>query len=91
MNKENRKAAIALAYNEAINHAPVVKATGKGTIAENILQRAKENNIPIYEDAALAELLSKMNVKETIPEELFLAVAEVFAFIYKIDRQSKNE
>lgn len=75
-----------LKYDEAANIAPVVKAKGRGKIAENIIREAAKHNIPIHEDAALVELLGKININETIPEELYKAVAEVLAFIYQIDR-----
>ena len=67
--------------------APKVVAKGKGKIAENILEKAKENNIPIQEDPSLVEILGQLNVNESIPEELYKAVSEVFAYIYQIDRE----
>lgn len=86
MKKEDeRKEAVVLKYGEAANIAPVVKAKGRGKIAENIIREAAKHNIPIHEDAALVELLGKININETIPEELYKAVAEVLAFIYQID------
>ncbi|WP_363549248.1 EscU/YscU/HrcU family type III secretion system export apparatus switch protein [Caldifermentibacillus hisashii] len=87
MKKEDeRKEAVVLKYDEAANIAPVVKAKGRGKIAENIIREAAKHNIPIHEDAALVELLGKININETIPEELYKAVAEVLAFIYQVDR-----
>ena len=68
-----------------------VIAKGKGKIAENILETAKERNIPSQEDPTLVELLGKLDINETIPEELYKAVAEVFAFVYKTDKEQKNE
>lgn len=85
MNK-HRKKAVALRYEQDKNHAPKVVATGKGLIAENVIHKAKENNIPIIEDVSLVELLAELNINETIPEELFQAVAEVFAFVYRTDQ-----
>ncbi|NBJ68418.1 MULTISPECIES: EscU/YscU/HrcU family type III secretion system export apparatus switch protein [Clostridia] len=86
MNQNQRKAA-ALRYHEAHHTAPVVTASGKGKLADDIIETAKENNIPILEDASLVELLAQLNINETIPEELYEAVAEVFAFIYRTDQQ----
>ena len=83
---KKRKKAVALRYNQEQNHAPKVVATGKGLIAENVIEKAKENNVPILEDESLVELLAELNINETIPEELYQAVAEVFAFIYQADQ-----
>lgn len=82
-----RKEAIALSYNPQENSGPIVKAKGKGKIAENILEKAKEHDIPIYEDPNLVQLLGQLDMNESIPEELYQAVAEVFAFIYRLDRE----
>ncbi|WP_019152803.1 EscU/YscU/HrcU family type III secretion system export apparatus switch protein [Robertmurraya massiliosenegalensis] len=86
--KEKRKEAIALGYDVEKGEAPRVLAKGKGIIASNILEEAAKNEVPIQEDAALVELLSKLNIDETIPEELYQAVAEVFAFIYKTNQEA---
>ena len=83
---QKRKKAVALRYNQEQNHAPKVVATGKGLIAENVIEKAKENNVPILEDESLVELLAELNINETIPEDLYQAVAEVFAFIYQADQ-----
>lgn len=85
-----RKKATALQYDQLQNNAPKISATGQGLIAENIIEKAKENNIPILEDPSLVELLSKLNINETIPEELYHAVAEVFAFVYQVDKQMNS-
>lgn len=84
MNKK-RKQAAALTYNQEQQEVPKVSAKGKGLTAENIINIAKENNVPILEDPSLIELLAQLNINETIPEQLYEAVAEVFAFIYQID------
>ena len=82
-----RKEAIALSYNPLESSGPIVKAKGKGKIAENILATAKEHDIPVYEDPNLIQLLGQLDMNESIPEELYQAVAEVFAFIYRLDRE----
>lgn len=82
-----RKEAVALNYKPDVNDAPVVIAKGKGLIAESIIEKAQANQVPIQEDPSLVELLSKLKVNQAIPEELYQAVAEVFAFIYKTDKQ----
>ncbi|WP_246939989.1 EscU/YscU/HrcU family type III secretion system export apparatus switch protein [Bacillus pinisoli] len=87
---EARREALALSYDPITNSAPKVVAKGKGLVAENIIQKAKENNIPIQEDTSLVELLSQLQINESIPEELYQAVAEVFAFVYRVDRELKK-
>lgn len=82
-----RKEAIALSYLPEENGAPKVVAKGKGKIADSILERAKDHDIPIYEDPNLVELLGQLDLNEAIPEQLYQAVAEVFAFIYRLDQQ----
>ncbi|PKG25185.1 EscU/YscU/HrcU family type III secretion system export apparatus switch protein [Niallia nealsonii] len=85
--KEKRQEAVALSYNKHTQDAPIVVAKGGGLIAETIIEKAKENGVPIQEDPSLVELLSKLNIQEKIPEDLYQAVAEVFAFIYKMDQE----
>ena len=83
----NRKAAIALRYDEEVQGAPKVIAKGQGLLAEEILERAATENVPVHEDPALIELMSHLNINEKIPEELYQAVAEVFAYIYRVDQK----
>ncbi|WP_342512621.1 EscU/YscU/HrcU family type III secretion system export apparatus switch protein [Sporosarcina sp. FSL K6-1522] len=82
-----RKEAVALSYDPNTREAPRVMAKGKGKIAENILEKAKAHNVPIQEDPSLVELLGQLDLNETIPEELYQAVSEVFAYIYHVDRE----
>jgi len=83
---EKRKDAIALKYDKINDNAPKVIGRGKGKIAEAILEAARENNVPIQEDPSLTELLGKLNINESIPQELYEAVAEIFALIYQVDK-----
>lgn len=82
-----RKEAIALSYNPNSSDAPKIVAKGHGKIAENIIDKAIAHEVPIQEDASLVELLGQLNIDETIPEELYNAVSEVFAYIYQVDRE----
>ncbi|MGM9944164.1 MAG: EscU/YscU/HrcU family type III secretion system export apparatus switch protein [Lysinibacillus sp.] len=82
-----RKEAIALSYNPSETTGPKVIAKGKGKIAENILRQATLHDVPIHEDPNLVQLLGQLDLNESIPEELYQAVAEVFAFIYHLDRK----
>ena len=82
-----RKEAIALSYNPTEHDGPAVVAKGKGKVAENILERAALHHVPVYEDPNLVQLLGQLDLNESIPEELYQAVAEVFAFIYRLDKE----
>jgi len=75
---------VALKYSKA-NRAPKVVAKGSGHLAEQILAEAMRSDVAIHTDKALAENLSKLNLGEDIPEELFEIVAKIYAFIDKID------
>lgn len=74
--------AIALQYDG--DNAPTVTASGEGAIAEEILRIAKEHNIPLKEDALLAELLSDLNLGEEIPPMLYRVIAEIIAYAYLV-------
>lgn len=80
------KKASALSYTPGENTAPKVIATGKGDIADKIIEKAKEANIPVYEDQHLAEALSHISLGSEIPTELYEVVAEVLAFISRLDQ-----
>lgn len=81
------KEAVALTYDEDIHPAPKLVAKGKNDVADEIIRIANENNIPVQEDATLVSLLSELEINETIPEELYEVVAEIFAFIYNIEKE----
>jgi flagellar biosynthesis protein len=85
--KQKVKQAIALTYRPDRDEAPIVTAKGKGYVAEKIIETAKEHQVPIQEDASLVEMLSKLQINETIPEELYQVVAEIFAFVYRVERR----
>lgn len=89
-NKIKRIQAVALSYDASKQDAPTVVAKGTGVVANNIIEKAKEHHVPIQEDASLVELLSQLQINEAIPEQLYQAVAEVFAFIYSVDRKYEN-
>ena len=80
----NKKKAVALGYNRSQDNAPKVLASGAGEIANKIIGLAKEHGIPIKEDPDLIEILSKVEVDQEIPPNLYKAVAEIFSFLYKI-------
>jgi flagellar biosynthesis protein len=76
--------AVALHYNINGGGAPRVVAKGGGQIAEKIIETAREHNVPLQEDAALANALSKLDIGREIPKELYVAVAHVLAFAWSI-------
>lgn len=78
------KKAVALRYDHTKEKAPKVIAKGKGETAESIIKIAQLHNLPIRKDEDLIELLSKVEIDREIPENLYIAVAEVFKFIYSI-------
>lgn len=84
MAKIKMKKAVALGYDRSKDVAPKVLASGSGEIAKNIINLAKEHDIPIKEDADLVEILSKVDINQEIPPNLYKAVAEIFSFLYKM-------
>lgn len=85
--KPPRKA-VALKYNPEVASAPVVVAKGQGYLADEIVRRAKENGVPMQEDASLVEVLSKLDLEQEIPPELYRLVAEILSFVYRADRRA---
>lgn len=85
-----RKAAIALRYDVDRDKAPLIIASGRGPVADEILRIADENKIPLYEDPELAKLLAKLELDVEIPPELYTLVAEVLFFVYKLDRMAEK-
>lgn len=83
--KEKQKIAVALQYNPD-EDAPRVIASGKGILAEKILDTAKEADVPVYEDEGLAKTLSNLELGEAIPPELYGVVAEILVFVDRMDR-----
>lgn len=80
--------AVALHYNINGGGAPRVVAKGGGEIAEKIIETAREHNVPLQEDAALAGALSKLDIGREIPKDLYVAVAHVLAFAWSVAGKS---
>ncbi|MBI5399142.1 EscU/YscU/HrcU family type III secretion system export apparatus switch protein [Candidatus Saganbacteria bacterium] len=87
---EKRKAAVAIRYDIDRDRAPLVIASGRGLVADEILRIAEDNQIPLYEDPELAKLLTKLELDTEIPPELYTLVAEVLFFVYKLDRMTQK-
>lgn len=84
--KENKiKQAIALEYDPE-DEAPRVVASGKGALAEKIIEKAKEADVPVHQDDKLAQTLSRLDIGEMIPPELYEVVAEILVFVDAMDK-----
>ena len=83
--KEPVKSAVALEYNPN-EEAPRIIATGKGILAEKIIEKAKEADIPVHQDSKLAGTLSKLEIGDMIPPELYEVVAEILIFVDAMDK-----
>ena len=91
--EEKQKTAVALEYVPG-ETAPQIIATGKGHVAEKIIETAKEKDVPIHKDEKLAGTLSKLEIGDYIPEELYGVVAEVLVMVdraeNKVDVRNKR-
>lgn len=83
--EQKRKVSVALEYVPG-EEAPKIIASGKGVLAEKIIERAKEADVPVYEDSKLANTLSKLEIGDMIPPELYSVVAEILVFVDDMDR-----
>ena len=86
---DTRRSAIALAYQEGMG-APRVVAKGRGVLAETIIERAKEAGVYVHESPALVSLLMQVDIDQHIPPQLYLAVAELLAWLYHIEHGDTN-
>ncbi|VAX20907.1 hypothetical protein MNBD_NITROSPINAE02-1467 [hydrothermal vent metagenome] len=84
--KKGRKKAVALKYKRLEQAAPSVVAKGGGQVAERIIKIARENGIPIKEDPDLLETLSRLDINQQIPPEQYHIIAEVLAWVYKVNQ-----
>lgn len=82
---DQAKTAVALSYEKG-DEAPKIIASGKGYLADKILDVAKESNVPVHKDGRLANTLSKLDIGDCIPPELYEVVAEILVFVDNMDR-----
>lgn len=89
MSKEDKtkktKQAVALEYDPN-DIAPRVIATGQGKLAEKIIEEASKAQVPVHEDEELARTLSKLDIGDSIPPELYEVVAEILVFVDAMDK-----
>lgn len=84
------KKAVALSYNEEKQRAPIVVASGMGYMAEKIVEVAGESGVPVYEDESLATILTQLELGSEIPEELYQAVVDIYAYFLRFAPQKQN-
>jgi flagellar biosynthesis protein len=87
---QQTKQAAALTYDAGKDRAPKLAAKGAGFVAEKIIGLAVKHGIPIRNDPALVQVLSKLDIDEAIPQELYQAVAEVLAFVYQMNEERRQ-
>ena len=78
------KSAIALAYTQS-DAAPRVVAKGRGLIAQNIIARAREHGVYVHESPELVSLLMQVDLDQRIPPQLYIAVSELLAWVYRLE------
>lgn len=79
------KTAVALSYDKG-DTAPKIVASGKGFVAEQIIEEAKKADVPFYEDSKLADTLSKLDIGDAIPPELYEVVAEILVYVNDMEQ-----
>ena len=82
--------AVALKYDMERDTAPKVVAKGRGHVAENILAAAQQNAVPVYQNKTLVNMLMALEIDREIPPELYRTIAEVMAYVYRIDKKAKK-
>jgi len=82
--------AVALKYDMERDTAPKVVAKGRGHVAENILAAAQKNAVPVYQNKTLVNMLMALEIDREIPPELYRTIAEVMAYVYRIDKKAKK-
>lgn len=85
--KKSRQIAVALGYRGEESGVPKVKAKGQGLIAEQIIATAREHGVPVQSDPDLVEVLAALDLDMEIPEEIYAVVAELLAFVYRINNK----
>lgn len=82
----SQKRAVALAYDPKAAGAPKLVAKGKGRTADQILKLAEQNGVPVRRDPNLVQVLSRLNLDQEIPPEVYRAVAAILAFLNRVNR-----
>ena len=91
MAKNNTKTAIALGKSTSAEAIPQVLATGKGDLAQRILDWADENDLAIEKNSDLAQVLINLDLGDSVPEEVFMAVAEILYYVFEVNNAQKEK
>jgi flagellar biosynthesis protein len=86
----NRRRAVAMRYQQELDHAPRLLAKGQGEVADRIIALAREHGIPLHEDKDLVQLLGVLEIDAEVPPTLYRAMAEVLAHLYRANRQARG-
>jgi flagellar biosynthesis protein len=81
--------AVALRYKPGEDAAPRLTAKGKGAVAERIVELARRHGVPIRQDRNLVEVLSRLDLEQEIPPQVYRAVAEILAFVYRLSLEKR--
>lgn len=87
MNKKDTHKAVAITYDQARGRAPKAVARGRGYLADKIVAIARQHHVPLHQDSNLVDVLEILEPGAEIPPELYLAVAEILAFVYRLNRK----
>lgn len=85
-----QQTAVALTYGKSQAGAPKVVAKGRGMIAQAIIERARQNNVYVHESEDLVGLLMQVELDQEIPPQLYLAVAELLAWLYRLEHTTSS-
>jgi len=88
--RDTRPKAAALVYDPVKTKPPEIVATGRGLVADEIISLAKKHKIPIHADRGLVEALSRLELGAVIPRDLYVVVAEILAWVYRLDTPSSE-
>jgi flagellar biosynthesis protein len=83
--------AVALRYQPKTDRAPKLVAEGRGYLADKILELAQRHSIPVRQDRNLLQVLSRLDLNEEIPQEVYKAVAEILAFVYRLSGRQASK
>ncbi|MDA3967723.1 MULTISPECIES: EscU/YscU/HrcU family type III secretion system export apparatus switch protein [Helicobacter] len=89
MQNKHIQKAVALAYEQNKQRAPKVLAKGEGLLADRIIEKAKEFDIPLFQSKALVDSLMDLEIDKEIPPELYKAVVEVFIWLYNTENKAQ--
>jgi flagellar biosynthesis protein len=89
--KEDLRMAASIRYDKKKDDAPRLTAKGRGLLADKIIELARKHDINVKEDPALVSILCRLDIDEEIPPELFIAVAEILAFVYSTNERYRQK